>query len=58
MYYVYVLKSRKTKLLYIGYTIDLKRRFAQHNNCENRSTKSGVPWKLVYYECYLSNQDA
>jgi len=52
MYYVYVLKSRKDGLLYIGYTNNLKRRFVEH-------AKDGrAPWVLVYYESYVSTHDA
>lgn len=58
MYYVYLLKSRKTGRLYIGYTSDLKRRFQQHNSGQNRSTKFGTPWELKYYEAFESSTDA
>ena len=58
MYYVYVLKSKKTTKLYIGFTSDLKRRVIQHNNSEEKSTKHGVPWKLIYYEAFSSKLDA
>lgn len=58
MYYVYLLKSERTQRLYIGYTSDLRSRFVQHNNGENYSTKAGRPWKLVYYEAFLSECDA
>ena len=52
MYYVYVLKSQKTKRFYIGYTSDLKQRVLDHNIGE-MATKYGIPWKLIYYEAYL-----
>ena len=58
MNFVYVLKSQKTNLLYIGYTTDLKKRFFEHNNSESKYTKHGIPWILIYYEAYLSNKDA
>ncbi len=45
-------------MLYIGYTIDLRKRLDQHNHGENLSTKSGVPWTLIYYESYISGKDA
>lgn len=54
MYYVYLLRSKKTGTFYIGSTADLKRRFHQHNQGMNTSTKSGVPWELVYYEAFTT----
>lgn len=58
MFFVYILKSKKDKNLYIGYTSDLLKRFKKHNLGLVRSTKSSKPWKLVYYEAYASRQDA
>jgi len=58
MFFVYILKSRKDKSLYIGYTSDLRKRFKEHNSGLVRSTKSKRPWHLVYYEAYSSRQDA
>ncbi|HBA46127.1 MAG: Excinuclease ABC C subunit domain protein [Candidatus Nomurabacteria bacterium GW2011_GWA2_43_66] len=58
MHYVYVLKSDKVDELYIGQTSDLKRRFAEHNEKKNISTKHKAPFKLVYYEAYKSRSDA
>ena len=58
MYYVYVLKSERLGELYIGQTNDLKRRFAEHNEKKNISTKHKAPFKLVYYEAYQSKSDA
>ena len=50
MYYVYVLKNKKSGLLYIGYTNNLKQRFKQHS-----STKEV---ELIYYEAYIYEKDA
>ncbi|OGH38617.1 MAG: hypothetical protein A2905_03270 [Candidatus Levybacteria bacterium RIFCSPLOWO2_01_FULL_36_10] len=58
MNFVYILKSRKTNKLYIGYTSDLRKRFIEHNNSESKYTQHGIPWVLVYYEAYLSRKDA
>lgn len=52
MYYTYILKSLKTDKFYFGWTNDLKKRLTQHNNAQNRSTKSGIPWKLVFYSAF------
>ncbi|MBU0975307.1 GIY-YIG nuclease family protein [Patescibacteria group bacterium] len=58
MFYVYALKSLKNNDLYIGYSADLRSRFLTHNNGKVRSTKPNRPWRLVYYEAYLSKEDA
>ncbi|OGG74012.1 hypothetical protein A3A40_01360 [Candidatus Kaiserbacteria bacterium RIFCSPLOWO2_01_FULL_54_20] len=58
MFYVYMLMSRKDGKQYIGYTTDLKRRFSEHNEGKNFSTKSRVPFDLLYYEAYISQADA
>jgi len=58
MYYTYVLKSRKDKKLYIGYTIDLKKRLLQHQNGEVESTKHRRPLELVFYEAVKDKRDA
>ena len=44
--------------MYIGCTNDLKRRFEEHNARRNISTKPFAPFKLIYYEAYLSKKDA
>lgn len=58
MFYLYVLKSLKDGNYYIGSTNDLRRRFSDHNNKKVFSTKSRVPFKLVYYEAYSAEKDA
>ena len=58
MFFVYILKSKKEKSLYIGYTNDLRKRIKEHNLGLVRSTKSRKPFYLVYYEAYYSKQDA
>lgn len=49
MYYVYLIKNKRTGELYIGYTNDLRRRLKEH--------RLKLP-HLVYYEAYRSEDDA
>ncbi len=45
---VCILRSRKTRRYYTGVTEDLDVRFGQHYEGRNSSTRSGVPWEIVY----------
>ena len=58
MYYVYVLRSLKDNLFYTGFTIHLDKRIDEHNSGLQVSTKSRMPFKLVYYEWCISKEDA
>ena len=57
MLYVYVLENKK-KRWYTGSTNNLRKRFKQHNAKRSDYTKQGGPWKLVYYETCINEQDA
>ncbi|MGA2466438.1 MAG: GIY-YIG nuclease family protein [Thermodesulfobacteriota bacterium] len=58
MYYVYVIQSIKDSNLYVGYTEDLKTRLQKHNNGQVDSTMYRRPFKMIYYEACLNQQDA
>ncbi|PIT93630.1 excinuclease ABC subunit C [Candidatus Falkowbacteria bacterium CG10_big_fil_rev_8_21_14_0_10_43_11] len=58
MYYVYLLQSEKNRSTYIGYTSDLKKRFAEHNQGKTKSIKHSLPYRLTYYEAYQNKTDA
>lgn len=58
MWYVYLLKSKKTDKWYIGSTMNLQKRILNHNLGKNKSTKHGAPWKLIYCEISLNINDA
>jgi putative endonuclease len=49
-YYVYVLLSEKHGGLYKGRTANLEGRLQQHNKGKVTYTKSGIPWKIIYFE--------
>ena len=57
-FYVYVLQSLKDNRNYIGYTKDLRKRLKEHNSGKNISTKPRKPFKLIYYEACLNEEDA
>ena len=58
MFYVYILKSKKDKKLYIGYTANLRRRLLEHQKGRVENTSHRLPVELVYYESYKNIDDA
>jgi len=58
MYYVYVIKSKKDKQFYTGFTRDLENRIREHNEGRVSSTKERGPFELIYYEACLNERDA
>jgi predicted GIY-YIG superfamily endonuclease len=55
MFYVYILQSSKSGILYYGYTENLRRRLQEHNSGKTKFTKGHLPWKLVWY-CAFENK--
>ena len=58
MHFVYVLFSKKDKMLYVGITNNLKIRIRQHLLGEVESTKNRRPLILIYYEAGREKSDA
>ncbi|MBW6457840.1 MAG: GIY-YIG nuclease family protein [FCB group bacterium] len=50
MYFTYILYSKTSDRYYVGYTSDLSKRLEKHNDGNSRSTKSGIPWEIIYHE--------
>ena len=57
-YYVYILRSKNKRFIYVGFTSNLKNRFFEHNNREELSTKAYAPFELIHYEAYKDMADA
>ena len=57
-YCVYVLKSQKDGLLYIGFTTDLHRRLTEHIRGQSDATAPRRPFDLIYCEFHASKSDA
>jgi len=57
-YYVYVLRSLKDNKFYTGFTADLRTRLTEHQEGKTTSTKSRVPFQLIFYEAYRNKYDA
>jgi len=58
MFYVYLLKNKKSDRIYIGFSKDLKKRLKNHYHNSVKSTKNRGKYKLIYYEAFLSEKDA
>jgi len=58
MFYVYILKSKKDRELYTGFSTNLKERIKWHSEGKSQATKWRLPIELVYYEAYKDKKDA
>lgn len=57
-FYAYALQSLKDYNHYIGYTDNLKKRFEGHQKGLSFSTSFRRPFRLIYYEACLNQDDA
>ncbi len=57
-YFVYVIQFDKNKKMYKGYTKNLKLRLEQHQKGLDEYTRDKGPFKLIYFEGCLNQQDA
>lgn len=44
---VYILYSKTLEKYYVGQTVDIDRRLAEHNEGKSNFTSRGIPWELV-----------
>jgi putative endonuclease len=56
--FVYVLQSDRAGKRYIGHTQNLDMRLREHNSGRVKSTKAGLPWRVVAHKEYLSRSEA
>jgi putative endonuclease len=55
---VYILCSEKNQKYYVGSCQNMEERMSRHNSGRNKSTHSGIPWKLMYQEQFDSRSAA
>jgi putative endonuclease len=48
--FVYVLYRDLTGRRYIGHTNDLNKKLKEHNAGRVKSTKTGLPWRIIAYK--------
>jgi putative endonuclease len=58
MYYVYVLRLRKSGMHYIGQTRNLTKRLEKHSQGKTKSVKNRGEFDIVYVENFPSRLDA
>ncbi len=58
VYFMYILQSEATGRFYVGHCQDLAVRLGEHNRGQSKSTRSGKPWKLVYFEGFETKSEA
>ncbi|MEG8948039.1 GIY-YIG nuclease family protein [Rosettibacter firmus] len=57
-FFTYIIFSKSKNKFYVGSTNDLSRRLAEHNSGQTKSTKSGIPWDLVFFKEFSSKAEA
>src|SRR5688572_15199904 len=58
MFYIYAIKSLTRNYIYVGMTDNLERRFLQHQNGLNKTTKAYRPFILFYTEEFKTRMEA
>lgn len=58
MFTVYVLKSDRDEIRYVGSGMDANERLRRHNKGDYRFTKGHRPWRLVYKETFKTRSEA
>ncbi|VAX37104.1 hypothetical protein MNBD_UNCLBAC01-1613 [hydrothermal vent metagenome] len=60
MAFIYILFSKSKNKFYTGSTHEdsSEKRLQAHNFSKTRSTKAGIPWKVIYEEKYLNYTEA
>ena len=50
MFYCCVLRSEQSDQRYVGSCEDVADRLYRHNSGQSKTTKSGIPWRLIHTE--------
>ena len=58
MYYTYILYATKYDRYYVGQTNSISKRLVRHNAGYVKSTKKFKPWKMVYYEKFITRKES
>lgn len=58
VFFTYIIYSTARDRYYVGHCEDINLRLERHNLGFTRSTKSGVPWNMMYYETFETRVEA
>ncbi len=58
MFFVYILRSVRLQIFYVGHTNDLAKRMHEHRIGRSPFTSVRGPWELVYAESYPTRAEA
>ena len=58
MFKTYILHSASKDRFYVGHTSDMEDRLKRHNSRRSKSTKYGMPWKVVYTKDFKTKSRA
>ncbi len=58
MFITYILYSPKIRKFYTGHSLDLDRRFDEHNRGKTSFSASGMPWQIVFSKVCNSRTEA
>ena len=58
MFYVYVLSGKTRKYIYVGLSNNVQRRFGEHQNGLNKTTRPYRPFELVHIENFGTRIEA
>lgn len=50
MYYVYLIRSLKSGIVYVGMAKNVERRLLEHNAGKSTYTKTQLPFEIIYQE--------
>ncbi len=56
--FLYIIYSNSKDRYYVGHSDNLLRRIPEHNAGQCKSTRSGIPWILVYSKPFNSRAEA
>jgi len=58
MYFVYLIRSLKSGIIYVGMAKDVNVRLKEHNSGKSKFTKGHLPFELIYQEGPYETKEA